>query len=132
MSCTKFYYKYKHETLRNFFHHLLAPPANSQNPHPRPTRNIQAPRILEETDATTYNDTLLATIHTNTKSSKHCLKHNLISLINTHDIPKDITDQINTLSYTAFSNYTRKYFITQYKTICMRQQCHSCHQPAQN
>ena len=104
MSCTKFYYKYKHETLPIFFHHILTPPANTQNPHPRPIRNIQAPRRLEETDATTYNDTLLATIHTNTKSSRHCLKHNLISLINTHDIPKDITDQINTLSYTAFSN----------------------------
>jgi hypothetical protein len=124
ISCIKFFYKYKHNLLPQYFENFLEKPR--LNALSRPQRNTQPPRHLLETELDTQHNHLIPTIHTNTKSARHCLKHNMITMINNKSIPQDIIDKIKTLSFHGIAVYSRKNFIKDYQTECLIPQCYIC------
>ena len=126
INCIKFFYKHENNLLPKYFENFLRPQGNSYSTE-RPKRNIRKPIRYADTD--NINNLYFnkyPVIHTNTISSRHILKHNLINMLHTHTIPNKIYEKVYTHSFVGLVNYSKNYFISSYKTICTRQNCPSC------
>ena len=119
INCLKFLFKYKN----NYFESFFKPGVRQSN---RPIRSRRIPPRYNLDNITTEINLTFPVIHTNTKTARNCLKHNLIKMLHNQDLPPSLTEKIYTDSYYAMIKYAKKFFINSYKTICTCQLCYSC------
>ena len=107
LSILKFYFKYKHETLPNYFIGIFN---TSQPSHSYSTRQRDQPVVAR--GKTSAAD----------KSLRFSLPRELSGT------PQIILEKITTHSFSGFSNYAKNHFISQYCQICTIDNCYICNQ----
>ena len=103
----KFYYKYKHQHLPNYFitHYQINP---NHMIHTYDTRQKGEVR----------------TVRTNHSFADKCLRTNLPKTINSTSYI--VLDKINTHSLQGFANYFRACALAKYSDVCLVQNCYTC------
>ena len=126
LSCIKFYYKFKNNSLPNYFVNLF--PTTRQLQHlERPRRIVHTPRRYDET----IHDIPMLTpsmpiLLTNTKNNRLCIRHKVPKLINENYLPDIVMNKISTHCYTGFIQYAKNYIIDNYEAKCNIANCYIC------
>ena len=125
LSCIKFYFKYKNNMLPTYFNNMFTP--NEPILHTRPHRTVRTPRKYEETvnNIPILTPTMPIT-HTNTKTSRLCIRHHIPTLINEKKLPQIVMSKIETHSCKGFNHYAKQYIINEYNSTCNIARCHAC------
>ena len=56
--------------------------------------------------------------------ARRCLRNYISIIINS--MPKIVIDKVQTHSLKGFSVYTKNYFLSNYNTTCVQENCYSC------
>jgi hypothetical protein len=105
LTILKFYYKYKHGSVPNYFSRMF---------EPRIIRNVYNTRQAE----------LLLPQQPNKESCRNILRYALPSTL--HNFPPLVMEKVNTHSKFGFSNYAKRHIISQYKLQCEIENCYVC------
>ena len=124
ISVSKFYYKFVHQQLPQFFQHNFISPYNRLNP--RPARDVNHTNFYEHT---VFNaPTTQPTFHIpffKKNMTEHCLRIQISKLINEKKIPSSLLDNLPNLSLQSFSFAYKKHLL-QYYFECNIPNCFSC------
>ena len=101
LNCLKFYHKYKNSNLPDYFHNFFQR-ANNYN-----TRN-----------------TLPDIPHSRTNLCKNRIRHYVPVLL--RNSPISIISKVDTHSLHGFTEYVKRYYISQYNPICSIRNCYIC------
>lgn len=104
LSLLKLYYKYRHDNLPGYFSNIFKP---KQTTHQYSTRNRNPIFHIPKKN-----------------SSKKSLRFHIPKLL--QKTPPCIVDKISTHSYDGFCNYAKNHLISQYKNVCVVQNCYIC------
>ena len=105
LKALKFYYRYSQNQLPRFFDNMFSALPVSHTYH---TRYREVPRYPLPQRQTTQN----------------CIRYYVPSLIN--ETPVNITEKINTHSYSGFSTYVKLFLIGKYTETCTIPNCYVC------
>lgn len=103
--CLKFYYKWKHGNLPQYFTDMFFP---FQNIHPYATRNQMNEYIHKPNRALTLKS----------------IRYHIPQLV--RELPECILEKIHTHSFEGFSYYVKKYIINKYNVNCNIPNCYIC------
>ena len=106
LNCLKFVYRFKQRSLPSFFLSFDCIPRSDI--HERDTRYAN----------------LINVEGTRTKLAENCIRHHLITILNT--TPDCILDKINTHSLQGFSFFIKRYYLNELTYECNLRECYVC------
>ena len=115
----KFYFKYTHNQLLNYFNNSAAD--NSLN-------NCFELKLNSNVHSyNTRNKNNLHASHKKHKFSEKCLRHNIVKTVNS--MPPQVLNKIYTHSLHGFKIFTKLYLISNYSDTCDIPNCYICNRP---
>ena len=105
LQCLKFYHKYSHGDVPEYFLHMFTKNSNYHNYQTRQRSQ-------------------LSVAATRTESARRCIRHYIPTLL--RELPEIVTDKINSHSLPGLSSYAKLYFINNYSSSCFISNCYIC------
>ena len=106
LNCLKFVYRFKQRSLPSFFLSFDCIPRSGKHEHDTRYAN------------------LINVEGTRTKMAENCIRHHLITILNT--TPNCILDKINTHSLQGFSFFIKRYYLNELTYECNLRECYVC------
>ena len=103
--CLKLYYKFHHGTLPVYFSTFFI---TNSTIHNYPTRDCNKLHVFK----------------TKTQHASRCIRHYIPNLVNS--TPDTILSKINSHSFEGFGKYIKHYFLQNYSSDCVKQNCYVC------
>ena len=101
LNVLKFYFKLKNETLPHYLQNMFT----AQHEHNTRTREMSIRPVLK-------------------MSSSQCLKYILPAVVD--NTPNIILEKVHTHSPKGFTNYVKRYYLSQYDEVCYIVDCYIC------
>ena len=73
----------------------------------------------------TRNNSLVSQPVTRIQAAKYCLRNHISVVLNS--MPPRVTEKVHSHSYEGFSNYAKKFIISEYSEVCIIENCYVCH-----
>lgn len=120
----KFTYKIQNNSAPKYFNLFpcLKPDETVQQ-----LRHVSVPRHLSDFDIPVFSlRPLISRPVFNKKLSENCFRFQITKLVNLQIFPRLVLDKAETHSFKGFSDYLKKYILSNYSTVCTIQNCFSC------
>ena len=124
LSCSKFYYKYLNNLLPKYFYD-----AEFIKKYLPKRQNLRITKPCEYQNYVTEHSDFRPEYYkpqAKKQTSEKRLQYYLACLLNSERIPKCVLDKATTHSFNGFSNYYKKYIISNYDITCNIENCFTC------